>query len=110
VIGTAEIKHTADIKHKPVEHKPTNWRSQSRRIILRHEMVKFTRAFRDNFVTLMVSSLGLLVALSWNNLWTTWVSSLMIENTVFYKFYIALAMTILAIILTYAFSKLKNNQ
>jgi len=77
---------------------------------LRHEMMKFTKAFRDNFVTLMISSLGLLVALSWNNFWTTWVSSLMVENSVYYRFYIAFSMTILAVILTYLFSKLKNNQ
>jgi uncharacterized membrane protein (DUF485 family) len=95
----------AEIKHKPVD-----WKTQSRRIVLRHEMAKFTKAFRDNFVTLMISSLGLLVALSWNNFWTTWVSSLMIENTVNYKFYIAMGMTVLAVVLTYIFSKLKNNQ
>jgi uncharacterized membrane protein (DUF485 family) len=99
VIAVAEIKH-----------KPADWRAQSRRIILKHEMVKFTRAFKDNFVTLIISSLGLLVALSWNNFWTSWVSALMIENTVNYKFYIALGMTIFAVILTYIFSRFKNNQ
>lgn len=88
--------------------KSPNWRTKSKRIVLQHEVAKFTEAFRNNFVTLMVSSLGLLVALSWNNFWTAWVSSLMIENTVHYKFYVAFAMTILAVILTYIFSKLKK--
>jgi uncharacterized membrane protein (DUF485 family) len=93
-----------------IKHKSVDWRKESRRILLRHEMIKFTKAFRDNFVTLMISSLGLLVALSWNNFWTTWVNSLMIENTVNYKFYIAMGMTVFAVILTYVLSKLKNNQ
>jgi hypothetical protein len=113
----AEIKRAEEAKHAAEEkrtteakHKPSDWRAQSRRIILKHEMMKFTKAARDNLATLMISSLGLLVALSWNNFWTTWVGSLMLENTVFYKFYIALAMTIMAVILTYLFSKLKNSQ
>lgn len=93
-----------ELKRKP------DWKTQSRTMVLHHEMIKFTKAFRDNFITLMISSLGLLVALSWNNFWTTWISSLMVENTVYYKFYVAFAMTILAVILTYIFSKLKNNQ
>jgi len=92
------------------KHKPADWRQESRRIILHHEVVKFTKAFRDSFVTLIVSSLGLLVALSWNNFWTAWVTSLMIENTVNYKFFIAFSMTILAVILTYILSRLKNSQ
>jgi len=87
-----------------------DWKQQRTQMTLKHEMTKFTKAFRDNFITLMISSLGLLVALSWNNFWNTWVSSLTVENSVSYKFYIAFSMTILAVILTYIFSRLKNNQ
>ncbi len=93
-----------------INRKPT-WRDQSRKMSLNHEVFRFARAFRDNFVTLMIAALGFLVALSWNNFWNAWVSTLTVENTLPYKFVVALGMTMLAVILTYVFSKLKpSNQ
>lgn len=105
----------AEIKEKlkkviPKQFSSTDWKVKSRGMQLRHEVVRFTKAFRENFVTLIISSLGLLVALSWNNLWNAWISSLPMENTIVYKFYVAIGITIFAVILTYFFSKLKNNQ
>jgi hypothetical protein len=96
-------------KMMPKQFSADHWKSKSRGIEIRHEMKRFTRAFRDNFATLIISSLGLLVALSWNNLWNAWMTNLRIEDTVPYKFYIALGTTIFAVILTYLFSKLKTN-
>jgi len=104
-----EIKYKLK-KFVPKEFSSEHWKTKSRGIEFRHEMRRFTRAFRDNFATLIISSLGLLVALSWNNLWNAWMSTLSIENTVPYKFYIALSTTLFAVILTYFFSKLKNNE
>ena len=104
----------AEIKDKlkkivPREFDSSHWKTKSRGILFRHEVKRFTKAFRENFVTLMVSSVGLLVALSWNDFWKSWVSSLSLEDTLNYKFYIALGTTVFAVLLTYFFSKLKNN-
>lgn len=78
-------------------------------IILFNKKVRhFQRAFRDNFITLMISSFGLLVALSWNSFWNAWVGSFKIEDTLPYKFYIAIAMTAMAVTLTYIFTELKK--
>ena len=87
---------------------PNDWRNHSRKITVGHEVKKFTKAFRDNFATLMISSLGLLVALTWNDFWRAWIATLSEENGVAYKFVVAFAMTILAVVLTYLFTKVKN--
>ena len=79
-------------------------------MLFHREMLNFTRSFRDNFVTLIVSSFGLLVALSWNKFWDGWVATLTPEKTLYYNFVVALAMTMLAVVATYFLSKLKNNR
>ena len=97
-------------RYLPKEFASNGWRAKSTGIVFRNEMVRFTRAFRDNFFTLMISALGLLVALSWNEFWKVWVGTLTIEQTINAKFYIALGTTIFAVILTYFFSNLKSKQ
>jgi len=92
-----------------VLRKLKNWREQSRGISVSHEISKFTKSFRDNFFTLMISAMGLVVALSWNNFWTAWVGTLTVENTLTYKLVIAVLMTMLAVVLTYVFSRFKTN-
>ena len=86
-----------------------DWRAHSRRLTINHEVSKFTKTFKDSFVTLIISALGLVVALSWNNFWNAWISSLTIENTVPYKFLIALMMTAIAVVFTYFLSRLKSS-
>ena|SRR3972149_3133625 len=92
-----------------ISKKKSSWRAQSRNMSIHHEVIKFTKAFRDNFFTLIISSFGLLVALSWNNFWSTWVNSLAVENTIPYKFAIAISMTLLAVVFTYVFSRMKGS-
>ncbi len=89
--------------------KRETWHEQSRRMTLHHEVFKFARAFKENFVTLMISSAGFLVALSWNNFWNSWISTFSVESSITYKLIIAVSMTALAVVLTYVFSRLKGN-
>jgi len=79
-------------------------------MMFHREMSNFTRSFRDNFVTLIVSSFGLLVALSWNKFWDAWVKTISPESTLYYNFIVAFSMTALAVVATYFLSKLKNNR
>ncbi|MCX6820620.1 MAG: DUF5654 family protein [Candidatus Aenigmarchaeota archaeon] len=90
--------------------RPPDWKAKSRALIFNREMSNFTKSFRDNFVTLMVSSFGLLVALSWNKFWEAWVATLTPEKTLYYNGVVALTMTILAVVATYFLSKLKNSR
>ncbi len=75
----------------------------------KEEIRKFTKSFIDNFISFLTSAFGMLVALSWNNVWTEWVKSLLVENTLYYKLFIAIFMTALAIVVTYILSKFKNS-
>jgi len=86
--------------------KKNDWRVHSRNLTI--NVSKFTKSFKDDFVTLIISALGLVVALSWNNFWVAWINSLPLENTVPYKFLIALGITVLAVIFTYFLSRLKS--
>jgi len=92
-----------------VLRKIRDWHEQSKQISVHHEIRQFTKSFRENFFTLIISAMGLVVALSWNNFWTTWVSTLTVENTLAYKLAIAILMTLFAVVLTYIFSRFKGN-
>lgn len=96
------------IKEKIKNINTNGWRVQSGKMIFDGELKRFRKAFKNNFVTLIVSSLGLLVALTWNNFWNAWISTLTVENTLYYKFYLAIGLTVFAVILTYVFSRIKG--
>ncbi|MBI4010430.1 MAG: hypothetical protein HY361_04580 [Candidatus Aenigmarchaeota archaeon] len=92
-----------------VLRKIRDWKEQSRNISVTREFKQFTESFRENFITLIVSAMGLVVALSWNDFWRAWVTTLTVEDTLSYKLVIAVLMTLLAVVLTYVFSKFKSN-
>jgi len=81
----------------------------SREMLVNKEFFEFSKAFKENFVTLIISALGLVVALSWNNFWVAWITSLSIENATPYKFITAMFITAFAVVLTYILSKIKGN-
>ena len=85
-----------------------SWRQQRRSMIINHEVSKFTRAFRENFATLIISALGLVAALSWNDAIKSTIDTLFpsVGNLV-YKFYVAITVTVVSVIITYFISKLK---
>jgi hypothetical protein len=86
-----------------------DWKYHRRSMILNHEIKRFTKTFRENFVTLIVSALGLVAALTWNDAIRAWIDTLFPEKTVAYRFYVAFMVTIISITLTYFISKLKTS-
>ena len=88
-----------------------DWRAKSRSMIINGEVSNFTKTFRNNFTTLLISALGLVAALSWNEAIKEAVITLIPgEKTVVYKFYIAITITIISVTFTYFLSKLKSQQ
>ena len=80
-------------------------------MIINGEVSNFTKTFRNNFTTLLISALGLVAALSWNEAIKEAVITLIPgEKTVVYKFYIAITITIISVTFTYFLSKLKTQQ
>jgi iron-sulfur cluster repair protein YtfE (RIC family) len=85
-----------------------DWRQQKRSIILNHEVSKFTKAFRENFATLIISALGLVAALSWNDAIKTTIETLLPSvGNVIYKYYVAITVTVLSVVITFFISKIK---
>jgi hypothetical protein len=92
-----------------MEEKPKDWKFHRRNMILNHEIKRFTKTFRENFVTLIVSALGLVAALTWNEAIKYWIDTVFPEKTVAYRFYVAFVVTIISITFTYFISKLKDS-
>jgi hypothetical protein len=91
--------------------KEKGWRARSRGMILNGEVSNFTKTFKNNFTTLLISALGLLAALTWQEAIKEAVIKLLPgQNTVVYKFYIAITVTIISVTATYFLSKFKSEK
>lgn len=89
--------------------KSKSWRAKSRHMIINGEVTNFTKTFKNNFTTLLISALGLVAALSWNDAIKEGIVILFPgEATVIYKFYIAITITVISITFTYLLSKFKT--
>ena len=91
------------------ETRAVHWKEQRRRLIINNEVSKFTKAFKENFITLIVSALGLVAALSWNDAIKTAITTFFPESDLLYKFYVAVIVTAMAVVITYFLSRIKNN-
>ena len=106
-----EVKVTPKNQEKQPVSQPSDWRLQKRNIILNNEVSKFTKAFRENFVTLIISALGLVAALSWNDAIKTTIDTFFPSvGNVIYKYYVAITVTIVSVVITYFLSKMKPKQ
>jgi hypothetical protein len=108
-----------EVKVKPIQAKAReiaadeklNWKDQKRGLVINHEVKKFTVAFRENFATLIISALGVVAALSWNDAIKTAIDILFPDKSnIMYKFYVAAVVTIISVIITYIFSRMKPSK
>ena len=91
--------------------KSKGWRAKRRSMIINGEVSKFTKTFRNNFTTLLISALGLVAALSWNEaIKETVITLIPGEKTLVYKYYIAITITMISVTFTYFLSKLKSEK
>lgn len=83
-----------------------DWRNQRRGMSIHHEISKFTKEFRRNFFTLLITAFGLVAALSWQDVIKEWISiSFPDQSTVIHKTFIAIVVSIFFVIVTYFLSK-----
>lgn len=86
------------------------WKLQSRGIAIKNELKEFRRVFKENLITLLISSFSLVAALSWNDAIRTAITTFLpSQNEVYYKFYAALSLSFLAVLITYILSKFKTS-
>lgn len=91
--------------------KPLNWRRQKRKLVINSEISKFTKIFKENFITLIISALGLVSALSWNDAIKSAINTLFpAASDLIYKFYVAVIVTIISIVITYFISRLNQRK
>ena len=108
----AEDKDTKQVSKPVPKHvvRPLSWKDQRRRILINNEVSKFTKAFWENFITLIVSALGLVAALSWNDTLKATIVVLFPEGSdLAYKFYVSISVTVMAVIITYFLSRIKTD-
>jgi hypothetical protein len=87
---------------------PATWKQQKRNLIINNEVSKFTKAFKENFATLIISALGLVAALSWNDAIKSTIDTLFpTTGNLIYKFYVAILVTIISVVITYFITKIK---
>jgi len=103
-----------EIKVRPVRYvkvekvNPNGWKEKRRKILLNNEVSRFKIVFKDNFVTFIISALGLVAALSWNDAVRTTIDTLFpSQANLIYKYYAAIVVTIISITATFFLSKLK---
>jgi hypothetical protein len=96
---------------KSADEESMGWKNQRRGLFINHEVKNFTKTFRESFTTLIISALGLVAALSWNDAIKTTIDTLFPDKSnLIYKFYIAAVVTVVSIVITYFMSKLKPKQ
>ncbi|MBN2203294.1 MAG: hypothetical protein JW700_03880 [Candidatus Aenigmarchaeota archaeon] len=99
-----------DQKAKENYKRHVDWKQRSRNITINNEIIKFTKAFRENFITLIISAMGLVAALSWNDAIKSAIAALFpAESDLIYKFYVAITVTVMAVVITYFLSRIKTN-
>jgi hypothetical protein len=86
-----------------------NWRSESRKITLHHEVDVFAKKTKDNFITLLITIVGMATALTWNEVVRSIIDTLFVDRSAFYvKLYVAVIATIFTLVTTYMISRIYN--
>jgi len=99
-----------DIKRLLDKIKRRSWKAESRSISINHEVLKFSKVFKNNLVTLLISAFGMVAALSWNDAIKNAIDVLIPGKTFVYKFYAAITITLFSLIVIYFISKLKSSE
>lgn len=69
---------------------------------------KFSEAIKSNLITLLISAFGFVAALSWNDAIRSWLDTFIQGEGVAYKFYAAILVTFLSVLVIYFISKFKS--
>jgi hypothetical protein len=110
-IPVKSAKAVASVKQIDIEKTdPREWRSHKRKMAINHEMSMFTKTFRDSFITFIASALGLVAGLTWNDAIKSTIEKLFPTGAdLVYKYYVAVVVTVIAVLITYFISKIKRN-
>ncbi len=90
--------------------KNRDWRNKSTGISIKHEATKLGRSFEDNVITLLISAFGLTAGLTWNSAIQETIRLLFPADvqSLYYKIYAALIVTVIAVFVTFVLSRFKS--
>jgi len=85
------------------------WRSDSRGMVLHHEVNMFAKKTKENFVTLLITIVGMATALTWNEVVRALIDTFFADRSVLYaKLYVAVIATIFTLVATYMISRIRE--
>lgn len=99
------------IVSKLVTRLPRNtWRMQSRGMTLHHEVDRFARTTKENFITLVITVVGMATALTWNEVVRAIIDTFFANRSAIYaKVYVAVIATIFTLVVTYMISRVRES-
>ena len=88
----------------------STWRLQSSGMTIHHEVDRFARKTKENFITLMITIVGMATALTWNEVIKELIEVFFPDRSALYaKVYVAVIATIFTLIATYAISRMRDS-
>lgn len=85
------------------------WRIDSRNMSIRHEVDLFAQKTKENFITLVITIVGMATALTWNEVVKSIIDAFFVDRSAIYaKIYVAVIATVFTLIATYMISRIRN--
>lgn len=86
------------------------WRDDSRGMTFHHEVNRFARKTKDNFITLIITIVGMSTALTWSEVVKYLIDAAFADRSAFYvKLYVAVIATIFTLVVTYMISRMRDS-
>lgn len=86
------------------------WRDDSRGMTFHHEVDKFAKKTKENFITLIITVVGMATALTWSEVVKYLIDTLFSDRSAFYvKLYVAIIATVFTLVVTYMISRMRES-
>ncbi len=87
-----------------------DWRAQSRGMFIQSEVDRFAKKMKENFITLLITIIGMATALTWNEVVKALIDTFFAERSALYaKVYVAVIVTVFTLVVTYMISRIREN-
>lgn len=85
------------------------WRDDSRGMTFHHEVDRFAKKTKENFITLIITVVGMATALTWNEVVKYMIDLFFADRSALYaKLYVAVIATVFTLTVTYMISRIRD--
>ncbi len=86
------------------------WRDDSRGMTFHHEVDRFAKKTKENFITLIITVVGMATALTWNEVVKAIIDTFFADRSAIYaKLYVAVIATVFTLTVTYMISRIRES-